>query len=738
MASTTIKSDKRKKQQSKKKLGVKPIFSTIFSRRVAAWGIELAIFSASIAVPYGLGSYIKAQGWGKPVPLNPTLAQTQSALAKTLTLPAPQNPNPLVPPATNLFWWLALGLPITLSATQIYRLGRTGQTLPKRWLGIRVVTPGGAKPGLARAIVREIVGKWGVPLSSAYLIWRYSGAFPALGVLIGTAGVAILAEISLLLFNRRQSTWHDRLAGTIVVDAKKGLTSYNSPYKQARGKVQQEPLTVEVQPLSQEPTNPITSRAVSTIIYNSPAAEKNEQFQLWQWMRQNPGPTLTLVTIGAVGSVLTTFVGTQIYIQTQANQRQYQARNNQVFLSLVDRLGATSQNPTEERKSVILALARLDDPRAIPLLVDLLGQETNPTLIDTLQQALASTGTNSLPALRNLNQAIHNDLAALVNSETGRKTANLRLRATKQAIAKVLNIYSGRLQNSNLQRIDLSSVTAGEGEFNLILEQVDLSGLNLRSSLLRDSDFYKSIFYSAGKDRRLGTFDDVTSDFSGADLQGANLSETLLNKAKFKRANLIQVNLSKANISEANFQQANLSSAKLIAVNGQYSQFKQASLTGADLTKSDFTSSNWQSANLGKSSAIGTKFIQSNLQQSNWQGADLSQTDFTNSDLSSTDLSYSQLRAAKLQNVNLTNANLSYADLSSADLRGANLKNANFLGVVLVESIKSNIDSFMPTPTSQSAVKIQGVDFSEVKNLSDEQIEFICNNGGYHPFCRNR
>ncbi|RMF28129.1 MAG: pentapeptide repeat-containing protein, partial [Cyanobacteria bacterium J083] len=377
-------------------------------------------------------------------------------------------------------------------------------------------------------------------------------------------------------------------------------------------------------------------------------------------------------------------------------------------------------------------------PRAIPLLVDLLGQETNPTLIDTLQQALASTGTNSLPALRNLNQAIHNDLAALVNSETGRKTANLRLRATKQAIAKVLNIYSGRLQNSNLQRIDLSSVTAGEGEFNLILEQVDLSGLNLRSSLLRDSDFYKSIFYSAGKDRRLGTFDDVTSDFSGADLQGANLSETLLNKAKFKRANLIQVNLSKANISEANFQQANLSSAKLIAVNGQYSQFKQASLTGADLTKSDFTSSNWQSANLGKSSAIGTKFIQSNLQQSNWQGADLSQTDFTNSDLSSTDLSYSQLRAAKLQNVNLTNANLSYADLSSADLRGANLKNANFLGVVLVESIKSNIDSFMPTPTSQSAVKIQGVDFSEVKNLSDEQIEFICNNGGYHPFCRNR
>jgi hypothetical protein len=122
-------------------------------------------------------------------------------------------------------------------------------------------------------------------------------------------------------------------------------------------------------------------------------------------MRRHPGLTLLIMAFAGMVSVLGTFVGTQIYIQSQANRREFKQQNNQVFLALVKQLSSSSATATEQRQGAILALARLDDSRAVPYLVDLLGQEKTPSLIDAIQQGLVSKGSEALPPLQRLNQS---------------------------------------------------------------------------------------------------------------------------------------------------------------------------------------------------------------------------------------------------------------------------------------------------------------------------------------------
>lgn len=387
---------------------------------------------------------------------------------------------------------------------------------------------------------------------------------------------------------------------------------------------------------------------------------------------------------------------------------------------------------------MILALARLDDPRAIPLLVDLLGQETNPVLMDAIGRGIESTGVKALPPLKQLNQSLSNQLQSisLDNAPKERDLVASRLRTVKSAIAKLMILSSGQLNKTNLQRVDLSTMVTESGDFSLVLDQADLSGMNFRGAILNQGKFQGSIFSSAGEDKRLGTYDDAIADLSGSDLREANFADAFLNYVSLKEANLMYATLNRAKLSHAYLSEANLSSAHLIAANFSEANLEKASLTGADLAESTFTRANLRGANLGQVRAVAADFSGANLSQSSWQGADLSGIDFNsanfyNADLSATQLTQANLQKAQLQNANLTNANLSYADL-----RGANVRGANFQGVVFEAQPSANSEQFLTVkPTAKSNIKIEGVDFTEAKNLSESQINFICNNGGYHPQC---
>lgn len=91
-----------------------------------------------------------------------------------------------------------ISAPVFIILLVIYNavmVSRTGQTIGKRWLGIRVTGADGQKVTFRQAIFRESIGKL---LSSIFM----------LGL--------ITAEI-----NARNQTWHDKLAKTVVIQPEK-------------------------------------------------------------------------------------------------------------------------------------------------------------------------------------------------------------------------------------------------------------------------------------------------------------------------------------------------------------------------------------------------------------------------------------------------------------------------------------------------------------------------------------
>ena len=193
--------------------------------------------------------------------------------------------------------------------------------------------------------------------------------------------------------------------------------------------------------------------SVATIILSD---QKLENFRLWPWIQKNPGIAILAVTTVGILSVLGTIFGTQVYIQDQANWRVLKQQDNDMFLALVNKLSLTSTQP-QERRVAVLALGATKDPRAIPLLVDLLGQEKEQSVLDGIQLSLVSAGPTVLPELRRLNQALKNDLDSLGHSNNTKEqlVVSIKLRATQKAIAKVLKVYSGSVKDVDLSRVDL-------------------------------------------------------------------------------------------------------------------------------------------------------------------------------------------------------------------------------------------------------------------------------------------
>ncbi|MEH2249392.1 pentapeptide repeat-containing protein [Nostoc sp.] len=684
------------------------------SRRFAAWAAEITLVVASGLIPFGIGVYANSRSDLNRVPLNPVLVVTERAIARPLALPVSYGIRNVAWP-TNILWTIALLAPVTLSWWQLYLLAKTGSTIPKRWLKVQVVNEQGIPPGLGAVVIREGVGRWTVPISIAYLLWRYSFAFPNLGLFTFLSLLMIVGEGIGLPSRRGRRALHDQLAGTYTIDA---LLASNKQAQSAGGNDQAEE--------SQEGNEELA------------AAQTNQSPNLWRRIQQNPNLTLFGVGLTSMTAVLATLIGTQVYIQIQQSQRATKQINSQQFLELVKQLSPNSGATNEQRRSTILAIGGLNDPQSIKFLADLLVSETNPSLLDTIQQALTTVGPQAIPELKNKNQFLVGELESVGSTATQeRELRQGRLQRNQQTINKILSVYSGKIEGVDLSSTQLGqSGTPKSSFFNLVLDNIDLSGVKLKSANLNQASLKGSRFRGVGEDGRWDTYDDAIADLSQAQLQQANLTDANLSRVLMNRTDLSRATLNRANLSNARLFEAKLNSTQLVGADLRNAVLEKASLTGADLGDAKLNEANLYAARLGRATAIGTQLSFANLTNTDWQGADLSGAYLDRANLSNANLGATRLTGAVLRYTQMENVNLQNADLSLADLRGANVAGADFKGAILAPSKQDPADQFVQTPDlgSVSAV-VQGVDFSQAKNLDAKQLAYICTQGGIHPRC---
>jgi uncharacterized protein YjbI with pentapeptide repeats/uncharacterized RDD family membrane protein YckC len=683
------------------------------SRRFAAWAAEITLVVTSGLIPFGIGVYANSRSDLNRVPLNPVLVVTERAIARPLSLPVSYGIRNVAWP-TNILWTIALLAPVTLSWWQLYLLAKTGSTIPKRWLKVRVVNEQGKPPGLGAVVIREGVGRWTVPISIAYLLWRYSFAFPNLGLFTFLSLLMIVGEGIGLPSRRGRRALHDQLAGTNTIDA---LLASNSQAQSAGASDEAE--------VWQEGEELV-------------AAETNQSPNLWQRIQQNPNLTLFGVGLTSMTAVLATLIGTQVYIQIQQSQRATEKINRQQFDELRNQLTANSGATNEQRQSAILAMGGINEPQSIKFLADLLVSETNPSLLDTIQQALTTVGPQAIPELKNKNQFLVSELESVGSTASKeRELRQGRLQRNQRTINKILSVYSGKIEGVDLSSTQLGqSGTPGSSFFNLVLDNLDLSGVKLKSANLNQASFKGSRFRGVGEDGRWDTYDDAIADLSQAQLQQANLTDANLSRVLMNRTDLSRATLNRANLSNARLFDAKLNSTQLVGADLRNAVLEKASLTGADLGDAKLNEANLYGARLGRATAIGTQLSFANLTNTDWQGADLSGAYLDRANLSNANLGATRLAGAVLRSAQMENVNLQNADLSLADLRGANVAGADFKGAILAPSKQDPADQFVQTPDlgSVSAV-VQGVDFSQAKNLDPKQLAYICTQGGIHPRC---
>jgi uncharacterized protein YjbI with pentapeptide repeats len=695
---------------------------------MGAWVIEIAAIALSAGVPYALGNYAKTHFDEQPVPLNPVLASTEEAIAATLAIPANERAT-AVSPLTNLFWSAALVAPVAIGGLQLYLLATTGRTSAKHWLGLQVMTAQGRSPGIVRIALREGVGRWGIPVGLAYAAWRYSGAFPEVRILAGLVGVLMAGDHVLALFDPQRRTFHDRLAGTYVLDATDAALTAGTTRRSRPAVPPPAPI------FSSGDRPPIARNPHTSDIIVSPSTIWQRR-GLWYWVQAHPGATLVTVVVSGVVLLLGTFAATQVYVQRQASLRATQEQNNALLMSLVSKY---SENAPDERRGAILALGSVQDPNPeILLLVNLLGQEDNPNLIEALHQALASQGAAALPYLQRLNRSLKTDLDILSRSNNTREKnlVALRLRSTQRAITKILRIDPDSARTGDLSRTYLAQVQQGVAQFTFSLPGADLAGINFRSADLSGADLRGSLFYGAGQDARLGTFDDPIADFSGANLSQANLANATLANVSLERTNLMKTQLTNANLSYGRMRGANLSGAKLVGSNLEGVLLQEASLTGADLTNATLDHANLFGAKLGQAKLTGARLALADLGQSSWDGADLSGADLTRTNLTEADLRSVNLTGAKLRGAQVQNANMQAVNLTEADVRGVDFTGVDLKGAVFAQTQSSGSGEFVQrADATEPSAQVEGADFRQAENLDDRQIAYICAQGGIYLTC---
>jgi uncharacterized protein YjbI with pentapeptide repeats len=714
-------------------------------RRLIAWGLEVGLVAGSAALPWGLGEALRQSSGAETVPLNGAVTAVQGAIARPLGWSRYQLVRE-VPPLTNLLWFSAVVLPVAIAGSQVYGLATQGKTWPKGWLGVQVMAdhtsppawalparlaprPAAGQrglPGLGPVAVREL-GRWGVPLAGAYLLWVGSGLFPNRAGLAGLTLAAGLGAGATCLGDRGRRAWYDRLAGTQVVLLRGGQLPDRyvaDRYVPAEGESAAEDATPT---LANPPLVGLTTEEYGglTAIVLSPA-ESAQVLAPQGWRRHLPLASALggIVLLGGLGA---------LWLDRRLPPTQGSG-SDALFLALVENL---SQNATSfgDRQAAALALASSQDPRAIPLLVDMLAQTGDPALLDTLQQALVTLGSPAIPPLQRLNLALANDLLALPPEQ--RLGPQLRQRTVKRTLAKILVLHSGQLNGADLSGTQLGYVVDGPDTFTLVLENQHLAGVSWRNAMLFGARFRKAKFFDPGPDGRPDTFDDWVSDFSGSDLTEASLVAAHLRHAVLRNTSLLRANLSNAQATYADFSGANASSAWLIAADLSHSRFDGTSLVGADLTDANLSGASLVEARLRQAHLTGADLAGADLSRADLAEARLDDANLTGANLAQANLSASQWPGAILAGADLSGADLSGADLSGANLSGADLSGANLAGASFFVAERSQPQSFVAVLTEPAPAQgLVGVDFSKALNLRGEQLEYVCRQGAIHPSCQ--
>jgi len=692
-------------------------------RRLLAWGLEVSLLVGSVALPWGMGEAIRQRSQQNRVPLNPVTDTVQNTFAPALGLPKHRLVTE-VPPLTNLLWFSALALPVIVAGSQLHLLAKTGKTLPKAWLGLQVVAMDHPVPGYWKAALREVVGRWGLSLGGAYVIWLGCGAFPQLSLLGGIALACLLSEGLTAQTNPNRRALHDYLAGTRVVLLRGGQIPFK--YRPAGP----EPMTVwsygrRFQPLTTDEEGGLTALVLSPGEPSHPSI-KGARLRL----------VLNSLLVAALAGTVTIPVVGGIWWLRQQSVSQTTVdgeRQDRLFLALVENLSLNADTFTD-KQAATLALASTEDPRAVTLLVDLLAQTGDPSLLETIQQALVTIGPPAIPHLQGLNLTLSNDVIALPPDQ--RLIPQLRLRTVKRTLAKILVLQNGELNGTDLQNVNLGYVIESPDAFTLVLEQQNLAGIDWRNAMLAGARLRKARFYHPGPDARIDTFDDWITDFSGADLTEASLVAAKLRHTSFRGTSLLRTNLSNAEAHYADFSGANASSSRFIQADVSHSIFDRASLVGADFTDGTLAHASMVEARLNQAYLLGSVLDNADLTR-----ADLSEAILDSSTLIGTNLTEANLNDSSLQDTDLRAANLAYANFQNADLRGvmltgANLEGTNFEGAEFYSETAPRSDSFITTtPDYQITNALAGVNFSKAQNLDGNQLRYICNQGGIHPSC---
>jgi len=658
---------------------------SIFVRRGGAACAEVLLVVLSGAVPYVIGDWVNRRTPEK-VPLHPVLVQIQRLSARLLGLPKPET-EPLAAAQANWLWLGMIALPVAVSGWHLLLLIKTGQTTPKRWFGLVVVTQGYYRISWLRSLLRETVAKGVLPIAVAYMLWYVSGTYPQLPTFLGAAITLAIGMSATAIWNSENRSLVDYLVGTRVVD-EQTLTDWEE-YSEWQ--------------VTYATGNVVVESAVPTAL---PSSRSIRPVGLWVLIQRYPGAALLVMILGGLVLVLSVFITTIAHMQRQLQEEQ----RSELFFRLAEQVNSSK---LDDRLAAVNTLGQLPDQRVSPLLGEIFLVETTDSILEAINQAWLSQGSAALPTLHRLNLR----LGGQPN----------KLKQVNQMIVKLLKFgSSGPL---NLQRAYL---------IDLDLADTNLAGVNLQQANLSRSSLQGVRLAAPGHDRVLGTYDDLHSDLSQANLHQVNLTGAIARQTNFRNSDLSWAALNRIDFSQADLTQANLSSSQ--AINSRFSQANlfQASFTGANVSDSEFNAADLRQANFSQARAVGSNFSQTDLYQSYWLEADAFQANFQAANLRRADLRSAKLVGADLRNAQLSQANLSDADLSFADLRGATLDGADFQRVALFPAPTTSTDQFirLNQPPSRAAL-VKGVDFSRVRNLNQSQLVYICSQGGIHPRCRS-
>lgn len=689
-----------------------------FGRRLIAWTLEVAVLTGSCLGPLYLGGQLNQTAPASAVALSPSLQTAQQWMARGLGL-SPRRLPKAVHPITNILWSASLGLPIVLAAAHLYSVGRYGKSWPKQWLGLQVLALSGQMPGWRRALLREGVGRWGGPLLVAYSIWHWSSAFPGLMVLSSLSLVSLIAENLTGLGNRPHRPWHDWLAGTCIVDDKTGAI-------------------VRFEEFWGDGTNHQDARQTDTTLtwveaeggLKTVVLEPDDTLKRHRLRPSSVGIGLSfLLSLGGLAGV-----GGYRLLGPSHAERQ---ADRSLYLHLVKTLTDPTV-ATADKRAATLALGNLTDDRATELLVDFIAQTEDPQWLEALQQALIRQGATAIPPLRQLNQSLSADLA-MTGDSASRAVLVIRLQTVNRALAKLIRLreqWGDRWQPLDLSRTHLGYQMSHEHEFTLALQNQDLSGIHWQSTILNRAQLQGTVFFSVGADGRPDTFDDRIADLSGADLTHANLTGANLTLSRLVNSSLLGAVLNQANLASADLTAANLEHAQLIQANLTQVNLAEARLSNADLTNADLEKAILTGARLSHVNAAGAQMLEANLSGVAANSIDLTDANLNHVVLSNADLTGARLQRADLSNAVLRGTVLRGADLREARLQGADLSGADFTGTILTAPTRTGQDNFVAAPPGlPSGSHLLGVDFNNVRNLDNEQLNFVCTQGGIHAAC---